>query len=83
VDPRAGLDDVKERKFLTLPALVQPVASRYTDYAIPDPVLLVLIYFIILFTYLHTPDDSPCERNMFRLNETIKFIRPLIFYRFY
>jgi hypothetical protein len=41
VDPRAGLDAVKKRKFLTLlglnpdPSLVQPVASRYTDYAIP------------------------------------------------
>jgi hypothetical protein len=41
VNPRAGLDDVEKRKFLTLPGLeldpsvVQPVASRYTDYAIP------------------------------------------------
>jgi hypothetical protein len=41
VGPRAGLDDVEERKFLTLPGLelrsllVQPVASRYTDCAIP------------------------------------------------
>jgi hypothetical protein len=39
VDPRTGLDDVKKRKFLTLPGLepsvVQPVASRYADYAIP------------------------------------------------
>jgi hypothetical protein len=39
--PRAGGDDVKKRKFLTLPGfelksiIVQPVASRYTDYAIP------------------------------------------------
>jgi hypothetical protein len=43
VDPRAGLDDVEKRKFLTLPELelrppvVQPVASRYTDYATPAP----------------------------------------------
>jgi hypothetical protein len=41
VDPRADLDDVEKRKFLTLPELkldisaVQPVASRYTYYAIP------------------------------------------------
>jgi hypothetical protein len=41
VDPRAGLDDVEKRKFLTLPGLelrpsvFQPVATRYTDYAIP------------------------------------------------
>jgi hypothetical protein len=41
VDPRADLDDVEKRKFLTLLGLdsdlsvVQPVASRYIDYAIP------------------------------------------------
>jgi hypothetical protein len=41
VDPRAGLDDVEKRKFLTIPGLeLRPlgrpaVASRYTDYAIP------------------------------------------------
>jgi hypothetical protein len=39
VGPRAGLDDVEKRKFLTLPgfehlpSVFQPVASRYTDYA--------------------------------------------------
>jgi hypothetical protein len=42
VGPRAGLDDVKKRKFLTLPGIRTPtprssVASRYTDYAIPVP----------------------------------------------
>jgi hypothetical protein len=41
VGPTAGLDDVEKRKFLPPPGLelrppvVQPVASRYTDYAIP------------------------------------------------
>jgi hypothetical protein len=40
VDPKAGLDDVGKRKFLTLPGLeldllvIQPIASRYTDYTI-------------------------------------------------
>ncbi|PNF32077.1 putative small nuclear ribonucleoprotein Sm D1 [Cryptotermes secundus] len=40
VDPRASLDDLEKRKFLPLldsnskPLVVQPVASRYTDYAI-------------------------------------------------
>jgi hypothetical protein len=40
VDLRAGVDDVEKRKFLTLPGLelrhsvLQPVASRYTDWAI-------------------------------------------------
>jgi hypothetical protein len=39
VGPRAGLDDVEKRKFLTLlglelrPSVVHPVCSRYTDYA--------------------------------------------------
>jgi hypothetical protein len=39
VDPRAGLNDVEKRKFWPCrylnsdPSLVQPVASRYTNYA--------------------------------------------------
>jgi hypothetical protein len=43
MDPRAGLDEVEKRKFLhhwdsnSDPLVVQPVASRYTDYAIPTP----------------------------------------------
>jgi hypothetical protein len=46
VNPRVGLDDVENRKFLTLPGLansnpsvVQPVTSLYTDYAIPFPTI--------------------------------------------
>jgi hypothetical protein len=45
VDPRAGLDDVEKRKFLTLPGLeLRPlgrpaVASRYTDCAILAPAI--------------------------------------------
>jgi hypothetical protein len=36
VDLRAGLDDLEKRKFFNLPGLeLQPVASCYTDYAIP------------------------------------------------
>jgi hypothetical protein len=41
VDPRAGLDDMHKWKFFTLPGLklscplvIQPIASRYTDWAI-------------------------------------------------
>jgi hypothetical protein len=41
VGPRTGLDEVEKRKFLPYrdsnfdPSVVQPVASRYTDCAIP------------------------------------------------
>jgi hypothetical protein len=44
VDPRAGLDDMEKWKFFILPGLeippllvVQPIASRYTDWAIAAP----------------------------------------------
>jgi hypothetical protein len=49
VDLRAGLDDLEKRKFLTLPysisnpSVVQPVASRYTDYAIPADNILIYV----------------------------------------
>jgi hypothetical protein len=45
VGPRAGLDDVEKRKFMTLThsssdlSVVHPVASRYTNCAIPAPLL--------------------------------------------
>jgi hypothetical protein len=49
VGPRVGLDDVEKREFLTIPGLelrdplvVQPVASRYTDYAIPAPYITMV-----------------------------------------
>jgi hypothetical protein len=41
VDPRAGLDDMEKKTFLTLPGLelrpsvAKPVANRYTDCPIP------------------------------------------------
>jgi hypothetical protein len=38
VDPRAGLDGMEKKKFLTLPGLELPPLghpARYTDYAIP------------------------------------------------
>jgi hypothetical protein len=45
VDQRAGPDDMEKTKFLPYrdsssdPSLVQPVASRYTDCAIPAPLM--------------------------------------------
>jgi hypothetical protein len=43
VDLRAGLDDLEKRKFNrdsnSDPSVVQPVASRCTDYAILTPLL--------------------------------------------
>jgi hypothetical protein len=47
VDPRACLDDMEKWKFLpyrdsnSRPPVVQPVASRYTDWAIPAPTGLI------------------------------------------
>jgi hypothetical protein len=49
VDLRAGLDIAEKRKFLTLPetelrpSVVQFVASRYTDCAIPAPSIITYI----------------------------------------
>jgi hypothetical protein len=46
--PGSGLDDVEKKTFLILPGLeldpsvVQPLASRYTDCAIPAPVFLLV-----------------------------------------
>jgi hypothetical protein len=42
VDLRAGLEDLEKRKFLNLPGLeLRPLdrPARYTDYAIPVPVM--------------------------------------------
>jgi hypothetical protein len=52
VDHIIGLDDSEKRQFLTLlgleldPPVVQPIASRYTDYAIPAPTLLYVFMYI-------------------------------------
>jgi hypothetical protein len=49
VGHRNGLYDMEKRKFLTLPGLdsdllvVQPVASRYTNYAIPGYINQVIL----------------------------------------
>jgi hypothetical protein len=70
VDPRAGLDDVKKRKFLTISGIVQTAVSRYTDYAIPAPIrpyncetfealisLETVVVKFCLFCFLPTTDN--------------------------
>jgi hypothetical protein len=52
MDPRTGLENVERRKVLPLPGLellpstVQPVASRYTDCATPEPVVRTKFHFM-------------------------------------
>jgi hypothetical protein len=53
VDPRAGLDDMEKLKFFALPGLelppslvLQPVASRYTDRAIPARINVFVVSLI-------------------------------------
>jgi hypothetical protein len=55
MDPIAGLDDVEKRKFLNLPGLElqplglpAPVASRYTDYAVPAPICVYMYRNIVI-----------------------------------
>jgi hypothetical protein len=56
MDPRAGLDDMEKRKFFTLPGLeLQPVASRYTDYAIPAPILSQVVGLYVTEILLKIP----------------------------
>jgi hypothetical protein len=56
VDPRASVDDAEKRNFLTLPVLelrssvVQPLASRYTDSAIPA-LLFPILYLLIIVPF--------------------------------
>jgi hypothetical protein len=58
VDPKVGLDDVEKRKFLHCqdsnsdPSVFQPVASRYTAYAIPAHYEECSYKSINLFVYL-------------------------------
>jgi hypothetical protein len=37
VSSRVDLEAVKKKKFISLPAAVQPIARRYTDWAVPTP----------------------------------------------
>jgi hypothetical protein len=44
VGPRTGLDDVEKRDSNSDLSVVQPVASRYTDYAIPASVFEAYLF---------------------------------------
>jgi hypothetical protein len=72
VGPRDGLDDVEKRKFLTLPGLeldpsvVQPVASRYTDYAIAVP----LVHGVLIKQIFRTQNQTQHKFNL-RQNKII------------
>jgi hypothetical protein len=48
VGPRAGLDDVEKRKFLTLPRLEIRPLGRFTHYAIPAPTITEEEYKILM-----------------------------------
>jgi hypothetical protein len=55
MDSRAGLDDMEKWKFFTLPWLelppppvVQPITSRYTDWANPAHNIFIIIIIIII-----------------------------------
>jgi hypothetical protein len=49
LDRMLGLDTVEKRKFLTQPGLeLQPVASGYTDYAIPVSIVYIVIFFFVI-----------------------------------
>jgi hypothetical protein len=61
VDPRSGLVDVENRKFLTLP-VVRPLASRYTDCAIPAPKGAVDTEYILHFV-LWSFGTQSCESS--------------------
>jgi hypothetical protein len=67
VDHKAGLDEIEKWKFLTLPGLasdpsvVQPLASRYTDYAIPA---LSLGIAMLILLYRMQKKDNVIKHNI-------------------
>jgi hypothetical protein len=73
MDHRAGLDNVENRTFLTLPdsnshpTVVQAVASRYTDCAIPAPLYLhkTNAKCIVLFILICMFPDRRREEKIF------------------
>jgi hypothetical protein len=65
VDPRAGLDDVENRKFLTLPGLeLRPLGSQslYRLHIFPAPAVLVENYTKLNSVVLVLKRTIPTER---------------------
>jgi hypothetical protein len=70
MDPRAGVDDVEKRKFLISqglefwPSVVQPIASRYTDWDLPAVFNLVRNSFRFCYNLnLELNMTSPMDLN--------------------
>jgi hypothetical protein len=77
VDPRADLD-VENRNFLTLPGLeikhlIQPVASHYTDYAIPNIISNIRHIFFPLKNQGTSQIREMCTFPIFFLKSTFKY----------
>jgi hypothetical protein len=78
VDPRAGLDDVEKSIFLPLPELGPgplcrpPVASCYTDCAIPDSIVYIYMYTLKFFPRIsfYWYIKVACSQNLSLLQST-------------
>jgi hypothetical protein len=73
VEPRAGLDDVEESKFLTLPGLeLRPIgrpARSQSLYRLHYPGLLLLLLLLLLHMYdIITCNFSPSEHELHGTN---------------
>jgi hypothetical protein len=77
VDSRAGLDDLEKGIFLTLPGLeLQPVTSRYTDYAtsVPGgPYVYFFIFLVLCKYFLRNPSLLFVEHDISTVIWILKF----------
>jgi hypothetical protein len=78
VDPRTGLDDLEKRKFLTLPGLeLRPLgrfSRRYTDYAIPAPIMVYIHLYCIMLAGQKHPSQN---RETFEIFKEVLCVYPL------
>jgi hypothetical protein len=72
VGPRDAMDDVEKRKFLTLrglelrPSVVQPIGSRYTDFATAAHILSAIT--------THNSYSGKCSNNTWECSINISII---------